>query len=186
LKPQLGDELDDLKRYIVVMTRMLDRLRVEKSESIPRRSHRREGSEVDLPMDPPVAAGAQAVNPSRGVGAGDPDPIGGEDSERGSTVVRRKVRETVFGGPVIRRSPEPARYAYGAWTIRRTITTTYLIEKAPASQPELKKIAQKHQPTSNLSSLVALPLGARKAVDKFLNLRKSSEASLVAMEPLKK
>ena len=82
--------------------------------------------------------------------------------------------------------PEPARYVYGAWTIQCKVTTTYLIEKAPAGQPELEKIAQKHQSASSLSSLVALPPGARKEVNEFLDRRKSSKASVIVMEPLKK
>ena len=222
MKPQLKDELADLKRQIVLMTRMLGLVKVEtndkrkpsqgpqrnKDESIPRQDPRMEGSEADPPMDPPATMAAQAGNPFRGVGANGPDFSGGEDGEDGS----KKAREIVADGlnsaikeansaqrrpstpsppPRGRRGPsrsppEPARYAYGAWTIRCKVTTTYLIEKAPAGQPELEKIAQKHQSASNLSSLVALPPRARKAVNKFLGRLKSSEASLVVMEPLKK
>jgi hypothetical protein len=63
-----------------------------KDKSIPRQDPRREGGEVDLPMDSPVS---QTVNPSRGVEVDGSDPIGGEGSENGP----RKARETISDGP---------------------------------------------------------------------------------------
>jgi hypothetical protein len=209
------------------MTRMLGLIKVEtndkrkpsqgpqrnKDEPIPRQYPRMEGDEADPPINPPVTVAAQAGNPSRDIGANDPDPSGGEDDEDSPEKAREIVTDDPYRSPrdaitsrrrpgtpslhprlrrpsrspsASRSPPKPARYAYGAWTIRCEITTTYLIEKVPAGQPELEKIAQKHQSASNLSNLVALPPGARKAVNKFLSRRKSSEASLVAMEPLKK
>lgn len=225
MKPQLKDELDDLKSQIVLMTRMLGLVKLEtdekrkasqgpqrnKDESIPRQDPRVEGDKVDPALDPPFAMVAQDGNPFRDVGASDLNPSGREDGED----VPNKAREIIGdgpnstqseAGPARRRSStpplhprrrsrshsfprpplEPARYTYGAWTIRRKVTTTYLIEKAPASQPELEKIAKKDQSASNLSSLVALPPGARKAVNKFLDRRKFRGASLIVMEPLKK
>ena len=188
-------------------------LQRNKDESIPRQDPRMEGGETDLPMDPPVTVAAQAGHPFRGVGVNGLDPNGGEDVEdgpkkareivadgpnsatkeadsarqRSSTVSLHSRRHSFFRPPPSpHSSPKPARYAYEAWTIRCKVTTTYLIEKAPAGQPELEKIAQKHQSASNLSSLVALPPEARKAVNEFLDRPKSSEASLVLMEPLKK